>query len=104
MAGREGRFDLVTCCDALYFFPDLSGFFAAAASRVAPGGVLAFTLDPCSDQFDMSMTGEGEFAHSRRYVRRLAAESGLDEVAIEILEHRFYPGFYCAFRKTDGAE
>lgn len=104
MEEREDRFDLVTCCGALYFLPDLSGFFAAAASRLVPGGVLAFSLDPCSDQFDVTMTGDGEFAHSRRYVRRLAAESGLDEVAIEILEHRFYPGFYCAFRKPDGPE
>ncbi len=47
------------------------------------------------------MAAQGEFAHSRRYVRRLAAESGLEEAAIEILEHRFYPGFYCAFRKPD---
>lgn len=101
MGEREDRFDLVTCCDALYFFPDLSGFFAAAASRLAPGGVLAFTLDPCSDQFDVSMTGDGEFAHSRRYVRRLAADSGLEEVTITIFEHRFYPGFYCAFRKPN---
>ncbi len=52
----------------------------------------------------MSMTAEGEYAHSRRYVRRLAAESGLEEVAIKIFEHRFYPGFYCAFRKPDGPE
>ncbi len=35
------------------------------------------------------MTGEGEYAHSRRYVRRRAAESGFEEVAIKILEHRF---------------
>ncbi len=99
MGERDDRFDLVTCCDALYFLADLTGFFAAAASRLAPGGVLAFTLDPCADQYDVSMTGEGEYAHSRRYVRRLAAASGLEEVAIEILEHRFYPGFYCAFGK-----
>ncbi|MCH7956499.1 MAG: methyltransferase domain-containing protein [Proteobacteria bacterium] len=101
MEEREDRFDLVTCCDALYFLADLSGFFAAAASRLAPGGVLAFTVDPCSDQYDVTMTAKGEYAHSRRYVRRLAAEGGLEEVAIEILEHRFYPGFYCAFRKPD---
>ena len=101
MEERDDRFDLVTCCDALYFLADLTGFFAAAASRLAPGGVLAFTVDPCSDQFDVTMTAKGEYAHSRRYVRRLAAESGFEEVAIEILEHRFYPGFYCAFRKPE---
>ncbi len=45
------------------------------------------------------MAAQGEFAHSRRHVRRLAAEGGLEEGAIEILEHRFYTGFCCAFRK-----
>ncbi len=66
MEERADRFDLVTCCGALYFLADLTGFFAAAAPRLAPGGVLAFTLDPCSDQFDVTMTAEGEYAHSRR--------------------------------------
>ena len=100
----EGSFDLITCCDALYHLSDLSGFFAGAASRLAPGGTLALSVDPCADEWEVRASNLGGFAHSRRYLRRLAAENGLDEVEIRIREHRAYPGFYCAFRKQERKE
>ena len=97
-----GPFDLITCCDALYHLSDLGGFFAGAASCLAPGGILAFGVDPCTDRWEVRATELGGFAHSRRYLRRLAADSGLAEVSIVIDEHRGYPGFYCAFEKPGG--
>ena len=99
-----GSFDLITCCDALYHLSDLSGFFAGAASRLAPGGMLALSADPCTDEWEVRASMLGGFAHSRRYLRRLAAENGLGEVEIRIREHRAYPGFYCAFRKQGRKE
>jgi hypothetical protein len=48
---------------------------------------------------DIGVTTPGEYAHSRRYLRRLAAETGFAEVAIKIMEHRVYPGFWCALRR-----
>ena len=94
-----GSFDLVTCAGALYHLPDLSGFFGGATCRLVPGGVLAVSVDPCSDDWEVRTTILGGFAHSRRYLRRLALENGLDEIAIRVLEHRAHPGFYAAFRK-----
>ena len=98
LAGRDDRFDLITCSDALYHLADISGFFAGAASCLAPGGSLAISVDPLSDSGDFAATMLGGFAHSRRYLRRLAAENGLAEITVRLLEHRGHPGFYCAFR------
>ena len=99
LAGRTDTFDLVTCSGALYHIPDLAGFFAGAAARLRSGGILAFSLDPCSDAWEVGLTWPDNYCHSRRYVRRLAAENGLHEIDIRILEHRAHPGFFCAFRK-----
>ena len=94
-----GSFDLVTCAGALYHLSDLSGFFAGATSRLVPGGVLAVSVDPCADQWEKRATGLGGFAHSRRYLRRMAMENDLKEIDTQILEHRAHPGFYAAFQK-----
>ena len=97
---RLDRFDLVTCSDALYHLTDLSGFFAGAAACLVPGGFLAISADPCTDEWEVRATMLGGYAHSRRHLRRLAAENGLEEVDIRIREHRAHPGFYCAFGKA----
>ncbi len=99
LRNHSGSFDLVSCANALYHLPDLSGFFGGAARRLAPGGVLAVSVDSCSDDWEVRTTMLGGFAHSRRYLRRLALENGLEEIDIRVLEHRAYPGFYAAFRK-----
>ncbi len=96
---HDGSFDLVTCAEGLYHLSDLSGFFAGAASRLVPGGMLAVSVDPCADQWQIRATILGGFAHSRSYLRRLAVENGLAEIQIQILEHRAHPGFYAAFQK-----
>lgn len=100
MAGLEPSFDLITSCAALYHFGDLSGVFEQSSRLLGPGGLLAFSVDPCGDDWEILQTSPSEYAHSRRYLRRLAEDSGLAEVAIEILPHRAYPGFFCAFRKS----
>jgi len=97
---EDGSFDLVTSACALYHLSDLSGFFAGAASCLIPGGVLVISVDPCVDIWEVRATLLGGFAHSRRYLRRLAAENGFEEIGIKILEHRAHPGFFAAFSKS----
>lgn len=106
MAAGLGRFDnqvdIIASSAAVYHIGDLAPLFAASTRALDAGGLLCFTVDPCSDAFDIRCTAGGdvpEFAHSRKYLRRLAAANGLDEVAIRLDRHRVYPGFYCAFIK-----
>jgi len=95
---HDGSFDIITSANALYHLPDLSGFFAGAAARLSPGGILAFSVDPCADEWEVRASLLGGFTHSRRYLRRMAAENGLKEIDIQILEHRIHLGFYAAFQ------
>lgn len=95
----EGPYDSILSSCVLYHFADLEPFFRQAARLLAGDGVFAFSVDPTTDDHDIAMTHAGEFAHSRTYLRRLAAAHGLREVVIEVDLHRGPPGFWCAFRK-----
>ncbi len=100
MAKRTDRFDAVVSSCVLYHIADLAPFFRETARLLAPGGHLFFSVDPAPDSMEIGVSGLGEYAHSRAYVRRLAAEMGFVGVIIKIMEHRTYPGFWCAFRRA----
>ena len=100
MAKRTDRFDLAISACVLYHLADLAPFFQEAARLVNPGGHLFLSVDPAPDHLDFGETNPGEYAHSRRYLRELAAETGFAEAAIKIMDHRSTPGFWCAFRRT----
>lgn len=99
MAGLEESFDTVVSGGVLCYFADLRGVFANVARLLLPGGVFAFSVDPMGDDVEIAEMEAGEFAHSRRYLRTLAAECGLTELRIDIDVHRGPPGFWCAFAK-----
>ncbi|MCC7015706.1 MAG: methyltransferase domain-containing protein [Rhodospirillales bacterium] len=99
MAGRQDRFDLVASSCVLYHIADLAPYFRQASRLLVPGGHLFFSVDPAPDNMGIALSAHGEYAHSRAYLRHLAAETGFSEVAIAIMGHRATPGFWCAFRK-----
>ncbi len=96
----SGPFDTILSSCVLYYFADLRPFFDHAARLLATDGAFLFSVDPLSDPREIAVTGPGEYAHSRAYLRRLATETGFKEVAIEIDRHRATPGFWCAFKKA----
>ncbi|MBM3565306.1 MAG: methyltransferase domain-containing protein [Alphaproteobacteria bacterium] len=99
MAKRSDRFDIIASSVALYYLADLGPFFREAARLLVQGGYLFFSTDPAPDSMDIGISGPGEYAHSRRYIRRLAAESGFSEIAVRIMDHRGNPGFWWALRR-----
>ena len=94
-----GPVETILASCVLYYFADLSPFFTQAARLLEPDGVFLFSVDPLSDPREIGVTKPGEYAHSRAYLRRLAAETGFKVVAMEIDRHRGPPGFWCAFKK-----
>lgn len=100
LASVEGPFETILSSCVLYYFADLKPFFDQASRLTEPGGVFLFSVDPLCDPREVAATMPGEYAHSRSYLRRLAAETGFQEVAIEIDRHRGPPGFWCAFKKA----
>ncbi|KIL99517.1 hypothetical protein CCC_04033 [Paramagnetospirillum magnetotacticum MS-1] len=100
MAGLEEPFDAVMSAGVLCYLPDLRKVFANVARLLSPGGVFAFSVDPVGDDMEIAEMEPGEFAHSRPYLRALAAETGLTEIRIDIDLHRGAPGFWCSFGKA----
>ena len=99
MARRTDQFDIIASAVVLYHIVDLTPFFREAARLLVPGGHLFFSTDPAPDSMEFGMSGPGEYAHSRRYLRKLAAETGFAEISIKLMPHRGNPGFWCAFRR-----
>lgn len=94
----EGPYDTILSSCVLYHFADLEPFFAQAARLLVSEGCFAFSVDPLTDDREVGITHAGEYAHSRGYLRRLAAAHGLREAMITVDLHRGPPGFWCAFR------
>lgn len=79
-----GTFDLVAACDTFIYFGDLRQVVAPAARCLAPGGVLAFTVER-GDTYPLQLTDSGRFAHHVRHLTEVAAGAGLS--VVEIAEH-----------------
>ena len=96
-------FDLIISSCALYHVPRLGQFFCPSAKLIKDGGHLFFSVDPAPDHMDIGVTTNepiAEYAHSKRYIRRLSSEFGFSEVEIRVMAHRPNPGYWCAFQKT----
>jgi predicted TPR repeat methyltransferase len=77
-------FDLVAACDTFIYCGDLRQVVTPAARCLAPGGVLAFTVER-GDIYPLQLTDSGRFAHHVRHLTEVAAEAGLS--VVEIAEH-----------------
>jgi predicted TPR repeat methyltransferase len=78
----EPPFDLVAACDSLIYFGDLRAVLVPAARRLAPGGLLAFTVER-GEAFPFRLTDSGRYAHHRDHLVAAAAEAGLAVAEIE---------------------
>ena len=86
IAAHPGRFDLIVSADTLCYFGDLEPVLRAAARALRARGLLIFTVEELvSDERarDFRLNVHGRYSHSRAYVSRALAASGLDELAIE---------------------
>lgn len=100
MSRRTDLFDIIASAVVLYHIADLAPFFREAARLIVPSGHLFLSVDPAPDSMEIGVSQPGEYAHSRRYLRRLATETNFAEVAVKFLPHRGNPGFWCAFRRA----
>jgi predicted TPR repeat methyltransferase len=78
-------FDLITCCDCLIYFGDLTPIMAAAARRLKPGGLFAISMELGKNP-PYQITDTGRYAHHPDHVREAAARSGL---TVERLDESF---------------
>lgn len=100
------RVDLVVAADVLIYVGEVSELFGAVARLLAPGGLFAFTIElPTNGDDDLQLLPSLRYAHSERYVRRLAAQSGLEVEGLRAapIRHeqtRPVPGLYVTLRRA----
>ena len=82
LAQTQERFDLIVACDCLVYFGDLQPVTAAAAGRLKPGGLLAFTME-LGEKEPFHLTDTGRYTHHPGHVRQVAAASGLEVAKLE---------------------
>ncbi len=75
-AADGARYDLVLAADVLVYVNDLAPIMAAIARVLAPGGVIAFTVEThCGDGAKLLPTLR--YAHGEAYIRDVLAAAGL---------------------------
>jgi predicted TPR repeat methyltransferase len=75
-------FDLIVAADALAYCGDLQPVFAAAAVALAPGGLLAFTVETCAGE-GYRLRETMRFVHAPAYVEVSAAAASLSPIVVE---------------------
>ena len=83
LRGVETSYDLVVAGDVFIYIGDLAPVFEGVRRVIEPGGVFCFSTERADDVHQYELRASTRFAHSDRYVRRLAAEQGFDVLAIE---------------------
>jgi predicted TPR repeat methyltransferase len=76
------RFDLVVASDVLLLLGDLAALFQAVHQAVRPSGRFAFTVDLNDGPEDYRLMPWAVFSHSKAYLRKLAADTGWQIVAM----------------------
>ncbi len=75
--------DLVAAMDVFVYIRSLEPVFQAATRSLAPGGLFAFSVERLDSEGDIAVNRSGRYAHSRKYLRSLAAANGLVEWRME---------------------
>lgn len=103
---RDGAlFDLIVSSDCLIYFGDLSLIVAAAARRLKPGGLFAFSMER-GDRFPFHLTDTGRYTHHPDHVREAAAKARLEVAQLHDAFLRFeygedVMGLYAVLHKPD---
>ena len=89
LGGHAGAVDLVTAADVLNYCGELSPVLAAAARVLAPGGLIALSLEAHRGPEPIVLRPSLRYAHEPDAARRAFREAGLDLLSFEpaVLRH-----------------
>ena len=103
-AEEDEVWDLIVATDVLPYIGDARPFINAAADRLTPEGLLAFSTETLPGLTDWLVTPYHRFAHSRSYIENLAKGVGLNlidvtDIVVRHEEGAPIPGHLYLFRK-----
>jgi predicted TPR repeat methyltransferase len=101
------QFDLIAGCDCLIYFGDLHEVTAAAARRLSPGGVFAFSME-LDEHFPFHLSDTGRYTHHPDHVRDAAqaahlSVAGLDQGFLRMEYGARVAGLYAILKKATGS-
>jgi predicted TPR repeat methyltransferase len=73
-------YDLIIAADTLVYLGDLAGVFHGARARLKPDGYFLFTVEAGNADFELGP--KRRWRHSEAYLRRAAAETGLQVMGL----------------------
>lgn len=77
LGGGDEPYDLMAAADVLNYCGALPPIMAAAAARLAPGGLIAFTLERHDGEEPLVLQSSLRYAHSEAAARAAVVEAGL---------------------------
>ena len=109
LSADDGLADLIVAADVFIYVGALSDVVPAAAKRLAPGGILAFSVEQADPGHDLQLRPSLRYAHGRTAIERLAVSCGLTVRtlwAAAIREDQRQPvmGRYALLQRPDGAQ
>jgi predicted TPR repeat methyltransferase len=98
----------LVAADVFIYVGALDAVVPAAARRLAPGGILAFSVEQADPGHDLQLRPSLRHAHGRAAIERLAASCGLSVRALwaaAIREDQRWPvmGWYLVLQRAHGA-
>ncbi|WP_051961260.1 tetratricopeptide repeat protein [Devosia riboflavina] len=75
-----GPYGLIVAADVFIYIGDIGDLFASLAARLAPGGILAFSIE-FNEAQGIAIRSSGRFSHSPAYIHGLAAANDLSILA-----------------------
>ncbi|WP_291009759.1 tetratricopeptide repeat protein [Hydrogenophaga sp.] len=109
LTASESLADLIVAADVFIYVGALDDALPAAAQRLAPGGILAFSVEQADPGHDLQLRPSLRYAHGRAAIERLATSCGLSVRALwaaAIREDQRQPvmGWYALLQRSDGAQ
>jgi len=88
LAADARSWDLIAAADVLVYIGDLEPLLGLAAKRLAPGGVVGFSVELSTGEDPWALRRSGRFAHRRDYIDAVAARCRLEPVEFRETELR----------------
>lgn len=87
------KFDLIYSSDVFVYFGNLDQIIKSAATSLAPGGNIAFSVEILEDDTkDYQLYPSGRYAHSRRYIQTCLNRHGLKPLELDSTDIRKQSG------------
>lgn len=80
LASSVAAWDLAISSDVFVYVGDIHDIFYACAKALRPGGMLVFSIEAGDDVDTFILRNTGRYAHARKYIHGLAAQTGFTEI------------------------